>query len=142
MLSLHKWTQGRPNISFEDVPKIISPLDAGIDFEPYQENYWYSEIIKEAHINLCRIINNMPDRERGEYYSESGYKRVDINKVLHSLDNEVNYFKYNTRDVFCDSSAFPLVELPVSKKILENSPKIKNIEYQFIDNKLIRLKFV
>ena len=142
MLSLHKWTQGRPNISFEDVPKIISPLDAGIDFEPYQENYWYSEIIKEAHINLCRIINNMPDRERGEYYSESGYKRVDINKVLHSLDNEVNYFRYNTHDVFCDSSAFPLVELPVSKKILESSPKIKNIEYQFIDNKLIRLKFV
>ena len=67
---------------------------------------------------------------------------MDINKVLHSLDKEVNYFRYNTRDVFCDSSAFPLVELPVPKKILESSPKIKNIEYQFIDNKLIKLKFV
>ena len=141
-LSVHNWTQGRPNVTFNDVPKIIPPKDAGIDFDPYEENYWYSEIIKEGHINLCHIINALPHRERDQYYSNSGYKRVNMNKVSHTCEDDVNWFTYDTRNVFSDSNEFPLVELPISRKTFNNSPKINEIEYQIIDNKLIKLKII
>ena len=99
-LSIDNWTQGRPNMTLDLVPKIIPPHDAGIEFKPYQENYWYSDIVKQAHINLSQIVLSLPQGERERYYTTSGYKSMNMSNVSREEKDGVNYFKYNTHDVF------------------------------------------
>ena len=79
--SISTWTQGRVDVTLDQVPKILPPSDADIDFEPYEENYWYSPIITEAHINLSQIILSLPAEIRENYYIASGYKRINLDAV-------------------------------------------------------------
>jgi|3_EtaG_2_1085321.scaffolds.fasta_scaffold78244_1 hypothetical protein len=140
--SIDQWIQGRHGITLDQVPKILPPHEAGVNFEPYEENYWYSNIVKEAHINLSYIIRHLPPEERERYYSVSGYKSINMNNVKHSREEGVNYFRYNTHDVFSDSNSYPEIKFPISKRALENSPRIKELEYQLVGGKIVKLDFL
>ena len=141
-LSVSRWAQGRSGVTLDQVPKIMPPQDADIEFEPYAENYWYSNIITQAHINLSQIILALPAESRERYYSVSGYKSINMESVNHEKRDDVNYFRYNTSEIFQDHALYPEIKVPVSKNVLENSPKVKDLEYQLINGKVIKLDFV
>ena len=142
--SLDCWTQGRDDLTLNDVPKVfpVDHPDSDIQFSPYTENYWYSDITTAAHINLTNLLESAEPRARDYYYRNSGYRRVNMKAVKKEMDNGINYFKYNTYEVMSSMEQHNEVVFPVSKRILENSFNLLDKEYQLINDNIVKLEFV
>ena len=143
-VSLRIWEQGRPDLTLNDVPTIIpvDSVESDITFAPYQENYWYSDIIKEAHVNLTDLLRHTTPEAKDSYYRNSGYRRINMNAVNHLSEEQVHYFKYNTLDALSPLKDHNEVIFPISRRVLENSDGLLEKEYDLIDNKIIRRDFI
>lgn len=143
-VSLMIWGQGRSNLTLDDVPTImpVDSLESDISFTPYQENYWYSPIIKDAHVNLTNLLKGATPEARDSYYRDSGYRRINMGAIHYESEEGVHYFKYNTSEILIPIKNHNEVVFPISKRILENSKDLLEKEYRLINDKIVKLDFI
>lgn len=145
-ISLNCWCQGRDinELTIEHVPTIlpVDSLKSDIDFEPYNENYWYSDIITEAHINLTNLLGHASPDARDFYYRNSGYRRVNLSAVRHRREQGFDHFEYDSREVLHPLDLHNEVVFPISSRTLENSHGLLDKEYQLVNDKIVKLNFL
>ena len=142
--SLLIWKQRRPDTFFKDVPTII-PVDdpeSDINFTPYSENYWYSDIVRDAHISLTDVLQHVSPEERTRYYEKSGYKRANIDSVNHFIEDDFHYFKYTTQHAFCTPNQSGVITLKISKNSVTSWEDFKDKLYQLVDGRVVEVRVI
>ena len=119
--SVRKWSQGRPNLTIDDVPTIYGLKEwsgkdkysnqkiSFLNDWTYNTRNWYHTVYNRGNQALAELIRKSSDIEKNRYYKRSGYNTLDLNTVT---DNTIpNTYVAGSEPIynpqFCTWKVFP-----------------------------------